>query len=340
MISFKKFVPIFLIVLIAGCATAPRRAVVPSGPENLVSLCERHSFHCDVDPYTQTVTVTSNRDKAVALVGSPVVMVKGRVVHLSSPVVRSRNAIALPPDFKSKVVDELVREISHAIQKFKTVVVDAGHGGKDPGAIGVSGSYEKDIALDIARRLKRRLEDKGVKVIMTRDSDEFITLQERTEIASRAKADLFVSIHANSSPSRSARGMEIYYLRYLKAGERNEPQIHTNRRHLFRSMEMVKDSPDLEDILLDMLYDYKQAESRELADYVVGNVARMVPVDNRGSKSAGFFVLKNTLIPAILVETGFLSNRQDEAQLLDNGYRQKLADAIAETILRYARKSR
>jgi N-acetylmuramoyl-L-alanine amidase len=339
MTSLRTIVLILLVFFVGGCATAPRRPGVAMGPDDLKNLCDRYSLHWDVDPYTQAVTLIRNRDKAVALVGSPVVMVKGRMVHLSSPVTRNRNMIVVPADFKNKVVDELVREISHAIQKFKTVVVDAGHGGKDPGAIGVSGSYEKTVVLDIARRLKRRLEEKGVQVIMTRDSDEFISLQERTEIASRANADVFVSIHANASPARSARGMEIYYLRYLKASEKEDPQIQVNRRHLFRSMEMSKDSSVLEDIVFDMLYDYKQAESRHLADYVAQNVSRTVRVEDRGSKSSGFFVLRNTLVPAILVETGFLSNRQDEEQLLDSRYRQDLADALAETILRYARKS-
>lgn len=331
---------IITLIMIGGCATTPR----PAGgralaPEDLKKVCERHHLHCEVDPYTHLVTIYRDRDKAMGLVGGSVVTVKGKIIHLSAPLSRHRSQVIVPSDFKTKVVDELVREVSHSIQKYRKIVVDAGHGGKDPGAIGPSGAYEKTIVLDIARRLKNRLEAKGVQVIMTRDGDEFISLQERTEIASRVNPDLFVSIHANSSPARSARGMEIYYLRYMTAAEKEEPQIQSNRKAMFRTMKMTGESKELNDIVFDMLYDYKQAESRRLAEYVVDNATRMVQANGRGSKTAGFFVLKNTLVPAILVEAGFLSNRQEEERLLDARYRQDLADALAETILRYARKN-
>ena len=327
------------LVMAGGCATAPRRpAGVTRGSDNLQQLCDRYNIELRVDPVTQVAILSRNRLQAVAMVDSPVVLLGEDRVFLRGPLQRKDNAIVVPKDFQSKVIDRLTREVVHEIKKFRRIIVDAGHGGKDPGAIGASGIKEKTVVLDIARRLARALEKQGIEVIMTRESDEFISLQERTEIASRVRADLFVSIHANASRSRSAKGVEVFYLRDLSQAEKDGPQLRGNQQTILQDMKVRSGDRDVEEIVFDMMYSYKQTESRELAEYVMNSTPDRIRARNRGIKQAGFFVLKNTLTPAILVEVGFLTNPQEE-KLLNNGwYRQKIAETLAETIIRYAQK--
>ena len=218
------------------------------------------------------------------------------------------------------------------------MIIDAGHGGKDPGAISRTGLKEKNIVLDIAQRLKKGLEEKGMKVIMTRDRDEFIPLEERAQIANKSKADLFISIHANSSRAKSVHGIEVYYLRNLDNVTRRDVQLGTNYKEMFSHFTMRQNEPTLERILLDMMYAHKQSESKKLARYLTKNTADTVNSMDRGSKSSAFFVLKNTLIPAVLAEVGFLSNKSEENLLATAGYRQEIADGLAKSIIAYASK--
>ena len=195
------------------------------------------------------------------------------------------------------------------------------------------------IVLDIAKRLRGSLEKHGIKTIMTRTKDEFVSLEKRTEIASRSKGDLFVSIHANSSPAKAARGLEVFYLRNLDSHEKKEDQMKENQKALFSQFSMQKNSTVLDNILADMVYTHKQGESEKLANFVTQRTANSINAPNRGSKSSAFFVLRNTLIPAILVEVGFLSNSTEEKALKTRFYRQKIANGLAESILDYANKN-
>ncbi len=324
------------LIMIAGCAPLPPK---PTEEEaDLQELCTRYGIQWQWDSVSQMVTLSKEFSRARALVGSNVVILDNEKILLSQPLRRVRGTIIVPIDFKRKVIESLAREVYPLVTKFKEVVIDAGHGGKDPGTIGRSGLQEKTVVLDIAKSLKRNLEQKGIKVIMTRDRDDFISLEKRTEIASRSRANLFVSIHANASPHKSAKGLEIFYLRDLGSREKNDPQIKENRKYLFERYTMQKNSPVLENILLDMLYTYKRAESERLARYLTQKTSGQMKARNRGSKSSGFFVLRNTLVPAVLIEVGFLSNPQEEKLLKTQWYRQKIADSLAESILKYARE--
>jgi len=336
----KIFIAISVLLLGAGCARGPRitPGPAPAGPGDLSLLCQRQNVAWQADYIYQTIVLKRNNLKATLLVDSPVVLLGENKVVLSAPVRRSANTIIVPEDFKRKVLDYLAREVSHAISKFRKIVVDAGHGGKDPGAQGSGGTQEKTVVLDIARRLKENLEKRGIQVVMTRSRDEFLTLQERTEVAARSKADLFVSVHANASSSKSARGMEIYYLRDLTWTEKNSDPLDANRKFVLKNLSLDKGSRDAEKIVSDLLHNYKQEKSQDLAEYVNDRAAPMIHAQGRGSKPAGFYVLKNTLIPAILVEVGFLTNYQEEKLLMTGRYRQEIADALARTILDYAQK--
>lgn len=220
----------------------------------------------------------------------------------------------------------------------QTIVIDPGHGGTDPGAIGKHGLMEKDIVIDVALRLRRLVENKlGAKVIMTRDEDIFIPLGERTAIANRNGADLFVSIHANSSRREGARGVETYLLGKATDKEAMEAAIRENSAAGKSSVD------DLQWILTDLLTTAKKEESLRLAHYVHGNmIDRLEPrykTNDLGVKQAPFYVLVNAKMPSILAEISFISNPDEERLLTKDAYRQEIAEAIFEGIKRYIRST-
>ena len=328
---------IFLAFLLfaAGCAHPPSTEFAES-EANLEELCLRYAVSWKLDSITQVVTLNKGDIWAKALIGSNVVVLKDQKITLSASLKKVKGSIIVPGDFKEKVIDPLLQSGAVSSQKFREIVLDPGHGGKDPGARGKLGTQEKTIVLDIAQRLRRNLEKNGIKIIMTRTKDDFVTLEKRTEIASQRRADLFVSIHANASRFKNARGVEIYYLRELDFTEKNEDQVKENKRNLFKLYSIDRNSSDVENIVSDLIYNYKRAESQALASFVTKKTSGTMNALNRGSKTAGFFVLRNTLIPAILVEVGFLSNLSEERQLKSPTYRQKIADGLSRSILEYA----
>jgi len=166
---------------------------------------------------------------------------------------------------------------------------------------GRGGVQEKKIVLDISKRLKNILKRRGFKVKMTRNDDRFVSLQKRTEIASRSHADLFVSIHANSSPSRSVQGFEVFTSKHLGLKEKTEAQRITNQRLMFNNLSMKNGSKDVENIISDMLYTHKQGEAKALAKQLVKKTTKIIKTKNRGEKQSRFYVLRNTLIPASIM---------------------------------------
>lgn len=217
----------------------------------------------------------------------------------------------------------------------KTVVVDAGHGGKDYGAISKRGTREKDVNLAVAKYLKHYLEERGLRVIMTRDSDVFIPLPVRAKIANKKKADFFVSIHANASTSDSLKGFEVYYLSeatddYALALERAE-----NSERLSPSLNRFDLSNSLKTIYWELLEFSNRRQSLSMADFIQKEVRRNANVGPQRIKEAQFYVLKWTECPSVLIETGYLTNKDDEARLAQDGYRQVLARAFADGIMAY-----
>lgn len=329
----KKFFIILLLAgLLSGCVTIP-----PTTREeaNLKELCDRHGIHLEWDTVSQVITLTRDNFKATGLVGSDVVIIGKEKIFLSSPIQRVNNVIVAPADFEAKVLQRFTEVTAFSIPRFRKIVLDAGHGGKDPGAQGKSGVKEKYVVLDIAKRLKRNLIKEGFQVIMTRDRDEFVSLEKRTETATRFKADLFLSIHANANRARSVEGFEVYYAGDMRTKDLTEEQRLKNQEAFFERLAMRKKSPVLEKILLDMMYVHKQTESKTLARRLAKIASRHVETRDGGEHAARFFVLRNTLIPAILIEVGYLSNSREEKLLQTAGYRQRLADAISEGLVDY-----
>ncbi len=337
---FKLGFFLFLFIgLISGCATVPP-PITPSAQDVLLKdLCSQKNIFYQWDSISQIVTLNINNGKVKVLVGSNLVLIGEDKVFLSSPAKIIQSNIYVPADFKIKVVEQKkikpVVKFRDSYRKVREVILDPGHGGKDPGAMSKRGTREKDIVLDISRRVKQLLEQRGVKVRMTRNKDVFISLQERTEIACRSKADLFVSIHANSNPNRNTQGMEVYVLKDLESNEKYEEQRRVNSKLLFRNLAMKQGQVDLENILDDMLYANKQVDSKLIASHVCRNVCREAKIRNGGIKRAHFYVLRNTFIPSILIEVGYLTNLQEERLLKTGLHRQKLAEGIAQSILGY-----
>jgi len=219
--------------------------------------------------------------------------------------------------------------------KIGRIVIDAGHGGHDTGTIGPNGLQEKDLVLDVALRLGRLLESRlGADVIYTRDDDTFIPLETRTAIANEHQADLFVSVHANSSQDPSARGVETYYLNFTSNPEALEVAARENAVS-------EKSIHELQDLVKKITLKEKIEESRELATDVqqslyTGLSAKSPSLRNRGVKKAPFVVLIGANMPSILAEISFVSNPVDEKKLATPEYRQKIAESLYKGIAKYA----
>lgn len=216
------------------------------------------------------------------------------------------------------------------------IVIDAGHGGVDGGATG-SGINEKDITLAIARDLRTALKATGkYRVELTRDTDKFIRLEERVHIARRLRANLFISIHADSMPggTSSAKGASFYTLSN-RASDRESAALaaRENRADLLAGVELPTDDKDLAGIMIDLTTRETMRESRHLAGEMVASFkADGLDMPNGPKRSAGFVVLKAPDIPSILIETGFLSNPEEVKKLADNRYRETISAAIAKGV--------
>ena len=223
--------------------------------------------------------------------------------------------------------------------KIRTVVIDPGHGGKDPGAIGPRGTEEKEIVLDVAKRLanliKKRLQ---AKVILTRYDDTFVPLAVRTQIANEQKADLFISIHANASLSPKTKGFEVYFLSE-KASDAEAEAVANMENSV---IEMEEPSPKLNEltkILWSMTYNKFMNDSSLLCSLISKEVSSMrLGIENRKVKQAAFYVLRGTKMPAVLIELGFLSNKEEERKLRTRGFRKKITEAIYKGIFHYKKQ--
>lgn len=254
----------------------------------------------------------------------------------------SSPAPAAAPDQVATIVEQAPVEPPSRIKLPKTpikglrrIVVDAGHGGKDPGAIGANGLMEKVVTLAMAKELAARLEEElGCEVILTRKTDIFIPLEERTAIANKVGADLFISIHANASVNRSAQGVETYYLNFSK----NDKAAAVAARENGTSIKQVG---DLELILFDLMANAKINESSRLASEIqkslVGDLSRHYSnVKDLGVKQGPFYVLLGATMPSVLVEAAFISNSVEETRLQDGRFHEQTASAIVKGVRNYA----
>lgn len=223
----------------------------------------------------------------------------------------------------------------------KRIVLDPGHGGHDPGAVGPKNLYEKDVVLDIALKLKKILaSDPNLDIFLTRETDVFIPLEKRTAVAISKKADLFLSIHANASPRRDAKGIETYFLNWTNDEEAMKVAARENAISL-KKMKKLNEGKDVLDVMLsDLRRDNKRDESLKLANFVQQNMVSSLNrsyshIVDHGVKQALFYVLFGAQMPSVLVEVSFISNPLEEKLLSKDGYRLELAQSIATGITKY-----
>ncbi|MFQ5865333.1 MAG: N-acetylmuramoyl-L-alanine amidase [bacterium] len=220
------------------------------------------------------------------------------------------------------------------------VVIDPGHGGRDPGAIGARGVYEKDVVLAIAKRLKKLLEKKlKLEVVMTRETDKFVPLKDRTQLANKVNGKLFISIHANSNRSPRLRGATTYFLGPAKSEEALEVARRENA--VIRYENDVQDYAHLSDenfILAHMAQNDYNKESQDLAAMVQQELKKRSGIQDRGVKQAGYYVLVGASMPNVLVETAFISNRKEERLLKSASFQKKVAQGIYESVKKFKQK--
>ncbi len=335
---------------LSGCATAPGRTVLPTYNINgtsyvsISSLCESEHIRWEYDSYTGKAYLNKGAHRINLMAGQKLVLVDGAPQYLKHPVDIYQGIIVVPFRFKEQVLDVLFKETyperrsSLSSSRIRKIVIDAGHGGKDPGTIGRRGSREKDVNLDIARRLAKLLRDDGVEVVMTRSTDDFISLERRVAIANNSKADLFVSIHSNANRVRSLNGFEVYYITpYANDSKRAVQAAQSSALNLDRSSFASVPSLNLKAILWDMKHTSNRAESVKLARNVCISADNNLDAKIIGTKGAPFYVLKGAHMPAVLIEVGFLSNYNEERLIRNSFYRQQLAESIEEGITKYAR---
>lgn len=218
--------------------------------------------------------------------------------------------------------------------RIRRIVIDPGHGGRDPGTIGVNGAREKDVVLAIAKELARILETSGFSVAMTREDDRFVPLGRRSEVANRIENALFISIHANANRSRRIRGMETYVLSQSKTEEARLVASFENSSIRFE----VPDGQvgeDLDLILVDLAQNAFLQESTEWAVALQSSAGQRLSVEDRGVRQAGFYVLYGVAMPSVLVEVGYLSNPTEAGRLSESSYQREVARSLEEGIRAY-----
>ena len=222
------------------------------------------------------------------------------------------------------------------VYKKKIIVLDPGHGGKDPGAIGYSGVYEKNITLAMAKELKVILEKEGYKVHLTRSTDIFIPLRDRVKIARKYNADLFMSIHADSAVNRSAKGLSVYTLSET-ASDKEAAALaeRENKADVVAGLNLLEHSKEVSDILINLAQRETMNRSSEFASFMVQEMRKSVKLRDNTHRFAGFAVLKAPDVPSVLLEMGYLSNRTEERLLKQKDYRRKLAVSTSKAVEKY-----
>ncbi|RLE10318.1 hypothetical protein DRJ00_01715 [Candidatus Aerophobetes bacterium] len=218
--------------------------------------------------------------------------------------------------------------------KIRRIVLDPGHGGKDPGAIGPTGLKEKEVTLAIAKELARLLRREGLEVYLTREDDRFIPLDRRAEIANQLKGDIFLSIHANAGFSRKAGGIETFFNSRYSYGKGAE-EVAARENAAFGSTATFK---EVRAIVWDLIQDQYRAESNELSHSIQRYLVQATNLEDRGVKSARFYVLRGAAMPAALVEVGFISNPWEERLLKRDSFRKKVALGIFRGLMDYIRE--
>lgn len=234
--------------------------------------------------------------------------------------------------------EEVKPELNKKKERVITIAIDAGHGGEDPGARGATGTHEKEITLQIAKKLKEKIDaEENMRGVLIRDGDYFIPLQGRVIKARKLKADLFISIHADSFTNPAARGSSVFALSERGATSASARYLakKENESDLIGGVSLGGKDPELARTLLDLSQAATINDSIKLGKHVLTNIGQINKLHKNHVEQAGFAVLKSPDIPSILVETAFISNPEEERKLKDSGYQAKLVDSILNGVKKY-----
>jgi len=256
------------------------------------------------------------------------------LLPLGAPRIVKKLPKLTPPAVNGKTVEPTGRQI--------VVAIDAGHGGKDPGAAGPTGVREKDVVLRISRQLAAKINaDPNMRAFMTRDGDRFVQLRQRMESARAAEADLFLSIHADAFKDRRVRGATVYVLSSKGATDEASKRLadRENAAHLIGGVSLDDKDPTLASVLLDLSQNASLSASIDIGAEMLEEIAQVTTIRKRKVQQAPFLVLKSPDVPSVLVETAFISNPRDESNLDSRNYRDKLATAMYEGISDYFRSN-
>lgn len=224
----------------------------------------------------------------------------------------------------------------------RVIMIDAGHGGVDPGATGVDGTYEKDLVLSVAKSLRDALQSSGkFTVVMTRDEDIFLSLKARVAAGRRSRADLFISLHADSAPGSYVRGASVYTLSEKASDKEAEALARSeNQSDIIAGVDLTNEGDIVTSILIDLAQRETKNNAVKFAQILVPELHRAGEVTQKSHKFAGFRVLKAPDVPSVLIELGYLSSREDETAMNTNRWRRRMADSIARAVDTYFRQGR
>jgi N-acetylmuramoyl-L-alanine amidase len=361
--TMKKIIPSTLLVSVlffSGCAYHVELVKVPDIPlyQDAVTFnrvryvpalkfCDYYDIDWNWDLVSQRIELTKAGRSVVFRPDSMLILVDGEAITLNHPVEYRNGAVYIPAQSAAIIAEEIfglkakvIPPEKEKIYRIQTVVIDPGHGGRDPGAISRYGTKEKDIVLDISEKLKSYLEGDGLTVYLTRDEDVFVPLNKRASIASKRNADLFISVHANASRRSKIKGFEVYYL--SEASDDNARALEAAENASLKLEEGTaaqnNGSVALNPTACDLVLSENRRVSKELAYYICSISSDRLDMKKRGVKGARFVVLNTALMPAVLIEVGFLTNKREESALKKSSFRDKVAAAIANSILSYKRE--
>ncbi len=273
-----------------------------------------------------------------ATVPAQVAIVQAPVVRIAAPVIAAQPQLQVPATSSTHGPSRTMLDVVGRGQRKLVVAIDAGHGGKDPGAHGPSGVREKMVTLAVARELARQVNSEpGMRAVLIRDEDEFVPLSRRYMKARAAQADLFISIHADASPNDSATGASVFVLSTRGASSQAARWLadSENAADLVGGVSLDSKDRNLAAVLLDLSQSATMRASDDVAEQVLGALKNVGKAHKQSIERANFVVLRSPDVPSMLVETGFITNPEEERRLNDPGYRTRLAAAITDGVRRY-----
>ncbi len=309
---------------------------------NVYELNKTFKANITEDLLDQRLNVNIYDEQLIFLLDSSYLQHGTDYFNMTHEIIQQEGKYLLPVGFLTDILPQILKDrisvqddklmatapIDNSIRR---IVLDPGHGGKDPGAVGFSKkNFEKEIVLELALKLKKKLEQElDVVVLLSRDKDEFVSLQQRTKFANENKADLFISLHCNAHRNSKVDGVEVFYLSTAKTDEARAVEALENQvvYEYEGGKDAVRKYDDLAFILADMAQSEHLEESYNLGANLQSALVGATKAYDRGVKQANFYVLRGAFMPAVLIEFGFLSNKDEEKKLVKDSYQEKLIES-------------